>query len=146
MTFLNISAAGVSLIKSSEGFAAHVYSDNGVPAIGYGHRLLPHESYPDGITEAQASALLMRDVGHFEQMLRPLVPNDCKQGQLDALVDFCYNVQNQPRAVKELLAHGWNNVPSQLPRWCHELKNGEWVVNNGLRARRLREVSLWEQA
>lgn len=141
---MNISENGLNLIKSSEDFVDHVYNDNGAPAIGYGHRLLPGESFPNGITEAEATVLLQNDLEtRFEPMVRAHVPPNCSQGQYDALVDFVYNVQNQPQSLIQLLSHGWDQVPVQLPRWCHMTVNGQTVVNNGLLARRQREVQLF---
>ena len=140
---MNISPAGISFIERNEGYSAHVYNDNGHPAIGYGHRLQPGESFPEGVTREEAQALLIKDMSVFEAMLAPLVPADCTQGQWDALVDFMYNVQNQPTAVKELLAHGWQNVPEQLPRWCHEQVDGVWKENAGLLDRRNEEASMF---
>ncbi len=146
MTEYTTSPAGLELIKTSEGFVGHVYNDNGAPAIGYGHRLLPAESFPDGITEQEGETLLQNDLRtRFEPMVNPRVPPECTQAQFDALVDFVYNVQNQPTSLEQLLAHGWDQVPAQLPRWCHmkDGRTGEWVVSPGLLARRQREVAMF---
>ena len=41
----------------------HVYKDSlGFPTIGYGHLLKPNESFPNGITPAEADALLANDL------------------------------------------------------------------------------------
>lgn len=38
------------------------YKDSlGLPTIGYGHLLRPGESFPNGLTEAEAEALLLKD-------------------------------------------------------------------------------------
>lgn len=135
---MNISKNGLNLIKSSEGFVDHVYNDNGAPAIGYGHRLLPGESFPNGITEPEASALLQNDLEmRFEPMVRALVPQNCTQGQYDALCSFCFNLG--PENLRTMLSHGWDQVPTQMLRWCHV--NGQ--ENAGLKARRQREVDLF---
>jgi lysozyme len=139
------SQAGIDLIKESEGFVSHVYSDNGVPAIAYGHRLLPGESFPNGITEEEADSILRNDLStRFERMVNPRIPPNCTQNQFDALVDFVYNVENQPSALEQMLAHGWDQVPTQLLRWCHEQVNGVWVVNQGLLKRRQKESALFQ--
>lgn len=136
-------SAGISLIKSSEGFVNHVYNDNGAPAIAYGHRLLPGENFSGPITEEQGEEILSKDLVRFEAMVSARVPASCNQNQFDALVDFVYNVENQPRSLEQMLAHGWADVPNQLPRWSHELVNGTWIQNPGLLARRNKEVSLF---
>ncbi|MGP8174945.1 MAG: DUF2335 domain-containing protein [Terracidiphilus sp.] len=53
---MELSTAGLDLIKQSEGFRAKVYQDvAGIPTIGYGHKLLNHQSFPDGIDEPFAA-------------------------------------------------------------------------------------------
>lgn len=50
---MNLSAAGLELLKKSEGFRDRTYLDvAGLPTIGYGHRLVHPECYPGGITQA----------------------------------------------------------------------------------------------
>ena len=45
---MELSAAGLNLVKVSEGFRSQTYLDvNGFPTIGYGHKILPGESFPD---------------------------------------------------------------------------------------------------
>ncbi len=59
---MELSAEGIELIKKSEGFRDHVYLDvEGYPTIGYGHRLIHPETFPNGITEAQGTAILYND-------------------------------------------------------------------------------------
>ncbi len=143
---MTTSEAGIAFIKENEGFVDHVYWDNGALAIGYGHRLLPHEDFPSGITELAATALLQHDLTtRYEPMVNPRVPSTCTQRQYDSLVDFCYNVQNQPTSLEELLSHGWDQVAAQLLRWCHERdsKTGEMVVSSGLLARRQKEATMF---
>ena len=137
---MQISEQGVLLIKTSEGFAAHVYDDNGKPAIGYGHDLLEGESYPDGITQDEATVLLLADVSKLEAWLNTNIPADCTQGQFDALCDFGYNLGLG--SLKTMLGHGWDQVPQQIPRWNNVNKQ----PSAGLTARRAAEVALWEQA
>jgi GH24 family phage-related lysozyme (muramidase) len=57
---MKLSAAGLDLIKKSEGFRSKTYLDMaGLPTIGYGHRLVHPECYPDGICETQADVILL---------------------------------------------------------------------------------------
>lgn len=137
---MTISDAGLALIKSSEGFSAHVYEDAvGFPTIGYGHKLHPTESYPDGITEDDAMQLLLCDLVPVQAVLRELVypAFNCSQAQWDALCDFGYNLG--PQALRTMMAHGWMDIPNQLPRWDHA--GGKEVA--GLTARRQRELEMW---
>lgn len=138
---MEISSNGLRLIQSNEGFSATVYDDDGKPAIGYGHDLLPGESFPGGITPEQAQELLIHDLTFVQNELTVVVPPSCTQDQWDALCDFGFN--DGVGALKELLAHGWEQVPEQLMRWDHDKKNGVEVVDPDLKARRAAEVALF---
>ena len=71
---MKLSTAGMELLKQAEGFRNRVYKDvAGLPTIGYGHRLLHPESFPDGIDEPQAAQLLASDVRDAEQAVERLV-------------------------------------------------------------------------
>ena len=90
---MQLSAEGLELIKRSEGFRDHVYLDvAGLLTIGYGHLIKPNESFPGGIDESQAAAMLAQDVQEAERAVDRLVKVALTQGQFDALVDFCFNL------------------------------------------------------
>lgn len=134
---MQTSEQGIAFIKSNEGLVTHVYSDNGKQAIGYGHDLLPGESYTT-ITEAQADALLRADLGYrFEPAVNSLVPPSCTQNQFDACIDFAYNLG--VASLRTMLAHGWSEVPAQMPRW--DIVGSQ--PNAGLLARRQKEVAMF---
>lgn len=135
---MQTSDQGIAFIKSNEGYAAHVYSDNGKQAIGFGHDLFPNEAYPDGITPEQADGLLRKDLAtRYEPAVNALIPSNCTQGQFDALVDFAYNLGTA--SLKTMVAHGWYQIPLQIPRW--QDVNG--IPNAGLAARRTKEVEMF---
>jgi len=141
---MQLSAAGLELLKRSEGFRSDTYNDvNGFPTIGYGHRLLDHESFSDGITEAQAAGILATDVRSAEQAVARLVKVPLTQGQFDALVDFCFNLGVGRLAsstlLKALNGGRYADAAEQLLRW--DIVGGE--ENAGLKARREAEFALW---
>jgi hypothetical protein len=69
-----LSAEGLDLIKRFEGFRGQRYIDAaGFPTIGYGHRIVPPESFPNGVSEAQAANLLVEDVSAAELAIGRLV-------------------------------------------------------------------------
>jgi lysozyme len=141
---MQLSAAGLELIKISEGFRSRTYRDvAGFPSIGYGHRLLAHESFPDGITEAQAAEILAGDVRQAEQAVERLVKVALTQGQFDALSDFCFNLGAGRLAsstlLKALNGGHYEAAREQLLRW--DIAAGE--VNSGLKTRRQAEFQLW---
>lgn len=141
---MELSAEGLELIKRSEGFRSHLYKDvAGFPTIGYGHRVTPPESFPGGTSEEQAAAILARDVVEAERAVGRLVKVPLNQGQLDALVDFCFNLGAGRLAgsslLKELNANQLEAAGQQLLCWDH----ADGVVNPGLKMRREAEFELW---
>jgi lysozyme len=141
---MQLSAAGLELLKRSEGFRSHTYKDvNGLPTIGYGHRLFDPEAFPDGISEEQAAKILASDVRDAEQAVERLVKVPLAQCQFDALVDFCFNLGAGRLASSTLLkvlnGGRYEAAAEQLLRW--DLAGGE--QNAGLKARREAEFALW---
>lgn len=141
---MRLSTAGIELLKRSEGFRRQTYNDvNGFPTIGYGHRLLDHESFPVGISEQQAAALLAADVLIAEQAVVRLVNVPLTQGQFDALVDFCFNLGAGRLAsstmLKVLNSGQYADAAEQLLRW--DIAGGH--ENAGLKVRREAEFDLW---
>lgn len=134
---MNISPAGIAFIERNEGYSAHVYADAGGQSIGYGHHLLPGESFPDGITREEAQDLMMKDLQPIEQYLNAFRLN---QNQFDALCDFGYNLGIG--ALAEMLAHGLNQVPTQILRWNHV----GGAVKPVLTARRQEEAAMFSLA
>ncbi len=144
---MKFSTAGMELLKRSEGFRNRVYLDvAGFPTIGYGHRLLHPESFPNGITEAQATNLLALDVCEAEQAVERLVKVPLSQGQFDALVDFCFNLGAGRLAsstlLKSLNAGRFDEAARELLQWDHT--GGQ--ESSALKARREAEVDLWRGA
>ena len=143
---MQLSAAGLELVKRSEGFRSRTYLDlAGIPSIGYGHRVLATESFPNGIDEAEGAELLARDLCIAEQAVQRLVRVALAQGQFDALVDFCFNLGQGRLAASSLLQDlnmgRYDAAAVQLLRWDHA-GNQE---NAGLKARREAEFYLWHK-
>ncbi len=135
---MQTSVRGVQFIKQNEGFAPDAKGDYGHEVIGYGHDLLPGESFPNGITEAEADALLGKDVAKVDAAMNAQhLALDLNQNQWDAVADFTFECGTG--ALVELLAHGVDQIPAQLPRWVHA--GGK--VLPGMVARRAAEVALF---
>jgi len=144
---MELSDIGLDLIKTSEGFRSHVYSDvAGIATIGYGHRLLPNETFPNGITQSHALDLLAADVQHAQQGVERLVKVPLTQGQFDALVDFTFNLGARRLAsstlLKSLNAGRYDDAAEQLLRWDHA--GGQEMA--ALKSRREAEAALWRSA
>ena len=141
---MQLSTEGLDLVKRSEGFRDRIYRDAaGFPTIGYGHLVRPDESFPIGVTESQAAAILATDVQQAEQAVARLVKVALTQGQFDALVDFCFNLGAGRLAgstlLRELNAGHHDTAAQQLLSWDH----AAGAVNSGLKARREAELKLW---
>ena len=136
---MRTSANGLALIKQFEGLRLQVYEDAaGLPTIGYGHKLLPFESYRDGITEDNALPLLQADVNKVDAAMNAQhLALDLNQNQFDAVADFCFNCG--AAALVKLLSHGIDQIPAQLPRWVHA---GSHELP-GMVKRRAEEVELY---
>ncbi|MGA2217992.1 MAG: lysozyme [Terracidiphilus sp.] len=141
---MQLGKAGLDLLKQSEGFRNRTYLDGaGIATIGYGHRILPSESFPHGIDEPQGNAMLLNDIRSAEQAVTHLVRVALTQGQFDALVDFTYNLGSQKLAASTLLSDlnigRYSTAAAQLLAWDH-IGVKECA---GLKARREAEFHLW---
>jgi lysozyme len=144
---MHLSGAGLELMKRAEGFRSRTYTDiAGRETIGFGHMLLPAESYPNGINVTQAEAILAADVGEAEEAVSRLVKVPLTQGQFDALVDFVFNLGSGRLAtstlLKDLNGGRYDAAAWQLLAWDHV---GTQEVA-GLKARREAEFHLWSDA
>lgn len=144
-----VNAAGLSLIKSFEGFEPEWYVDAvGVRTIGYGHtNAAGNPKYPATkglvLTEATATALLADDLDQYAAAVEKAVKVPLNDNQFAALVSFCYNVGAGALAkstlVKKLNAGNYGAVPSELAKW----NKGGGKVLKGLTRRRKAEADLF---
>lgn len=142
---MSLSNEGLDFIKQREGFRASVYADvAGFRTIGYGHLVKPTETFPACIGEAEADALLARDVVNAELVVDNAVHVDMTQGEYDALVDFVFNLGDRldGSTLLRLLNAGQTIAAEQeLKRW--DFAGGKPCA--GLLARRVLEMQLWER-
>ena len=145
---MRTSDAGVSLIKTFEGFRAKPYRcPAGIPTIGYGATF-----YPDGrkvslndpaITEARATELLRDMLGGFERGVLRQVKVELAQHEFDALVSFAYNVGSEALAgstlLKRLNANDKKGAADQFLRW----NRADGRVMSGLTRRREAERAMF---
>lgn len=108
---MNISQKGIDLIKKYEGLRLNAYKP--VPTeryftIGYGHYgkdVSPNMT----ITQAEAEAMLKKDLEKFEAKVNKYSKYNWTQNEFDALVSFAYNIgsidqltQNGKRTKEEI--------------------------------------------
>jgi len=88
----SISPDGLRFIRGWEGCRLTTYLDvAGKATIGVGHLLRPGESFPTGITVAQADELLARDLAPVLAAIGRMGPQ-CAQREVDALASFAFNL------------------------------------------------------
>jgi len=119
----------------------YVYKDSlGYPTIGYGHLLTYGESYPNGITDAQAEALLDRDIQtaiHNVEALNIWLPSDWRdfmvimvfQLGLGGVQKFqkmlkALREKNYPEAIKQAKDSLWyKQTPKRVDQMIAALTN-----------------------
>jgi lysozyme len=143
---LSYSKRGLALTEQFEGRRLEAYQDSvGVWTIGYGH------TGPDvhaglSITQEQAGALLLQDVGTAVATVNRLVTVPLTQNQFDALVDFVFNLGSgnfaRSTLLRELNAGNTAAAAAQFLVW----NRAGGVVLPGLTRRRQAEAELFETA
>jgi len=153
-----MSAVAVTALKALEGVRTECYWDEaGLCTLGVGHFLTRSEvmsgkvaigervvAWKDGLTLEQVEGLLRDDLFDAESTVRQAVHVRLTQHQFDALVLWVFNVGPAAAArstLVRLLNRGdYASVPEQLRRWVYAAGH----ISAGLRARREREIALWE--
>ena len=120
----SVTVAGLDLIKRFEGFSPTIYiCPAGYPTIGYGHVVLAHEQdqFAAGITQAEATELLRKDVRIAERAVLRLISVPLTDGQFDALVSFTFNLGAgalQRSTLRRKVNRGEHqSVPAELMKW-----------------------------
>ena len=145
---MTTSEAGYQLIRDEEGLVLTPKGDFGHEEIGYGHDILPGESFPNGIGESQAEILLRQDVAKVEKVLSLLFPSYGTQNQWDALIDMGYECGTE--ALQQLLGHSWANITYQLYHVDADGSQHGWIhaggkILAGMVLRRQREIALFNE-
>lgn len=139
---MNISEAGIDLIKSYEGCRLVAYRDSvGVWTIGYGHVFGVYESQQ--ISEEEADRLLHVDLEMVEKCLANCVKVDITQNQHDALASFVFNLGcgslRNSMLLTKLNDMDDEGAAQQFLRWNH----AKGQVLAGLTRRREAEAELF---
>lgn len=121
----HINQDGLTIIKHFEGLELRAYQDSvGVWTIGYGHTAAagPPTVYAGQvISEAEAEAILKRDLELFEDGVRDLVKVPVNSNQFSALVSFSFNVGlgalAESTLLRKLNAGDYQGAADEFPRW-----------------------------
>ena len=147
---MNVSKAGIALIKHHEGVRSRPYR---CPArlwtVGVGHligdgKLLP-DSYNRTFTQEEIDEILKSDLRRFELGVHKMLPNvSLRQHEFDALVSFCFNLGLgcfQRSTLRQALLRGDKKAAMEsLVKYC---RAGGKILR-GLQIRRLDERALFE--
>lgn len=149
-TEMTFSDQCVKYIKDGEGFKSTVYSDGTGWYIGYGVACGQYD-YPNGITEAQADALLRQKMSAFAAEVNAfLKKNDLAvtQGQFDAMCSMTYNLGASWLAegnklptmiINGIEKYSDEDIVSAFAAWCHVGSS----VSEGLLKRRIAEAKMF---
>lgn len=106
---MKISDRGIEWLKDKEGCVKQndkhiiyddrtkfpILPDGPLPkgaTIGYGHLIKPGEDFSKGLTEKQATELLMNDIAKAQRVVQENITPPLSQNQYDALVSLAFNI------------------------------------------------------
>ncbi len=150
---LPLTEQGRALLKRLEGQVKRngkhvVYKDAvGKPTIGWGHLIKVQETFPvDGISDAEADALLTQDLARFERAVGRSVEVSLNFNQRDALIIFAFNIGvggfKKSTAVRRLNAGDYEGAAQAMAMWHkgRDPKTGKKRPLSGLVKRRVAEI------
>jgi GH24 family phage-related lysozyme (muramidase) len=142
---MNISQAGIDLIKKFEGCRLKAYKavkSEIYYTIGYGHY---GSDVKEGqvITQAEANSLLEMDLRKFVLGVNALLKVPVNQNQFDALVSFAFNcgvgALQKSTLLKYINKNDFKSAVNEFEKWVHA--GGK--ILNGLVNRRAAEKALF---
>ena len=145
---MNISQAGIDLIKKFEGYKTKPYRDvAGLWTIGYGHLIGNGKTLPDQydreFTEGEIDELLRQDLARFERGITLQFPVLLRQCEFDSLCSFSYNLGlptlEKSSLRKDILAGNKEEAAKDFLKYVYA---GDKIIK-GLQNRRLAEQQLF---
>ena len=98
----------------------HKSFEGGSDTIGYGHKIQPGEDFSKGITDAQAEALLRKDLQKAQaQVNKELGGRPLNQKQMEMFVDFVFNMgtlKKFPKFTQAALKNDLTGMKAQYKR------------------------------
>jgi lysozyme len=145
---MNISQAGIDLIKKFEGYKTKPYKDvAGLWTIGYGHLIGNGKTLPDQynreFTEGEIDELLRQDLAKFERGVTLQFPMLLRQCEFDSLCSFSFNLGlgtlEKSSLKKDILVGNKEQAAKDFLKYIYA--GGKPV--EGLKKRRLAEQKLF---
>jgi lysozyme len=147
---VNVSKAGIALIKHHEGVRSRPYRcAANLWTCGVGHLIGDGKHLPDSwnrtFSQEEIDGLLKSDLRRFELGVHKMLPNvPLRQHEFDALVSFCFNLGLgcfQRSTLRQALLRGDKKAAMEsLVKYC---RAGGKILR-GLQIRRLDEKALFE--
>jgi len=147
---VNVSKAGIALIKHHEGVRSRPYRcPANLYTVGVGHLIGDGKTLPPEwnrtFTNEEIDGLLKSDLRRFELGVHKMLPNvPLRQHEFDALVSFCFNLGLgcfQRSTLRQALLRGDKKAAMEsLVKYC---RAGGKILR-GLQIRRLDEKALFE--
>jgi lysozyme len=147
---VNVSKAGIALIKHHEGVRSRPYRcAANLYTVGVGHLIGDGKSLPDSwnrtFSAEEIDGLLKSDLRRFELGVHKMLPNvPLRQCEFDSIVSFCFNLGLgcfQRSTLRQALLRGDKKAAMEsLVKYC---RAGGKILR-GLQIRRLDEKALFE--
>ena len=147
---MNVSKAGIALIKHHEGVRNRPYKcPAGLWTVGVGHLIGDGKSLPDSwnrtFSQEEIDGILKSDLRRFELGISKMLPNvPLRQCEFDCLVSFAFNLglgTFQRSTLRQALLRGDKKAAMEsLVKYC---RAGGKILK-GLQTRRLDERALFE--
>jgi lysozyme len=130
----------MDLIKKHEGWRDTVYLDSaGKKTIGYGHLILPGETFTR-ITKEQGEALLQADMTRIWNAIKGNITRPISDNQKAAIMCFAFNVGatafNNSTLLKKLNTGDYTGAAAEFLKWNKVTVNGVKQESKGLTNRR----------
>lgn len=146
---MKTSQRGIDLIKDFEGCELSAYvCSAGKTTIGYGHVIRQTDVIPDTITEAEANALLAKDLEQFEIAVLNAVDGELEQCEFDALIAWSFNIGTHAMANSTLVKmlnqqEAKSRIADQFLKWDKATIDGVKKPLAGLTRRRQAERAMF---
>ena len=147
---MNVSKAGIALIKHHEGVRSRPYRcPANLYTVGVGHLIGDGKTLPPEwnrtFTNEEIDGLLKSDLRRFELGVHKMLPNvPLRQHEFDAIISFCFNLGLgcfQRSTLRQALLRGDKKAAMEsLVKYC---RAGGKILR-GLQIRRLDEKALFE--
>ena len=147
---MNVSKAGIALIKHHEGVRNRPYRcPANLYTVGVGHLIGDGKSLPDSwnrtFSQEEIDGILKSDLKRFELGVHKMLPNvPLRQHEFDAIISFCFNLGLgcfQRSTIRQALLRGdKTQAMESLVKYC---RAGGKILR-GLQIRRLDERALFE--